>query len=354
MIFTKESKFVEVLKKINSKSITKNTSSDFNSLDFCSNGCRINLENNSGIIGVKIPNCDVDCRITNNLFTTIFLAEISKGDVEVKNDERFIYINNIKFPIENRLEDTILFKIDTPDISFSSEQFLKLEEDFKNTISNCYVSLKAADVIGFYLHDGSIKEVVPSVDIYKFAKLDAVVDTASLEHKFGHSTFIKLVPRKIYDFLKNDGTVKVIIENSKIIFASENILIEYVNCEFGTSKAEKYDSFNLNTEETINSSIFGNFKELSKLIELNSSEEKEDYVINVKATDTEISYIIDDVEIFREENKAEKSFNISCIIQVFNKMLEKDYEIDFIYNGEYSHFILFGDENEKYIILNYC
>ena len=68
---------------------------------------------------------------------------------------------------------------------------------------------------------------MPGCNVYEISKFDGTIDAVELEKVSGHSTFICIMPHKIFDLMKNEYNVSISYssDNNCFYFESSEILI---------------------------------------------------------------------------------------------------------------------------------
>jgi hypothetical protein len=258
MVLTKDSEEIKIFKELVKDSLNKNASFTINNISFIpEKGIKIVIDEcDTSTIYIKNPNVDFAAAVSN-LIIPIILGAISN-----KDSINIVYSDNGKVEID----DTYAVEIISPDnsskfynqvsepmITFTKEQYAKLEKDFDLTKGNYFSNEKNVDTIGFVNDEGSIKLISTGAYLYKYSdNLDATIDTVVAEQIGGHDVQIFLLPRKIYDITKHfKDSLKISLGGQGCIeFESDTIYFNYSTVNFGTTKYKSVKNDVLTTGNT--------------------------------------------------------------------------------------------------------
>ena len=240
MIISKESKLIEILNETFSMSRTPRISTVVTAVQFISEvGIIIRFEDNPRSIFVKDESVQMNFTIFSSLFVSVLVAAVeANGSVEIKMSDGIVTVNGFKFT-DTGSDYIHRPRIENPHITFTKEQFLKLERDFDITIGNYFSNPKNTDSIGFAFTEGKVYEIAPGASLYKISKFDALIDEVQIEQDFGHDDKIFLMSRKIFDIVKHsDGDIKFYFDTNNGIVKINTDLMEfsYTYQQFGTNK----------------------------------------------------------------------------------------------------------------------
>lgn len=253
MVLTKESDFYKVLKEVvNSVSETKGFSTEIQSIIFLKEKgiiLRFSDENNENNKNIKIfdKNIDFSTAVNSSVFIPFVIDKFeNENEVKFTLTNGYVYIDDIKFKAVDIELDEITEDEKKPIINFSTEQFKKLEKDFKFSSENYYKDSSLTDTILFGINNGELYEVASGVCGYKLSKFDGTEDEVALQQLAGHSKILFALPHFYFNILKNiNQNVSVTINNSlsayvHILLKSENIEIRYKTTKLRTDLFEEH------------------------------------------------------------------------------------------------------------------
>ena len=292
MIISKESNLVKMFKEIIESSRTPKAAKEVVSVSFIHNeGISVDFNDNLASIFIKDTTVDFEAA-TDGMIIPIILSELSKNNsIEIKkNTENEVIINN-KWNIQSTdyCDKSVTSKkeIETPILSFTKEQYIKLENDFIFTIGNYFSNPKNTDCIGFVIKEGLVYEICPGASLYKLGKIDATIDSVEAQHVMNYETKIYLLPRKIYNIVKHfDGTINFHMNPAgKMEISSENVYAIF-NCpNYGTSVFAEVLEHSVAIEDGIKASAFTKIVETVDSVNLYNYKDTEDMNISVKITE---------------------------------------------------------------------
>lgn len=244
MVLTKDSEEIKIFKELVKDSLNRNASFTINNISFIpEKGIKIIIDKSdtSSSIYIKNPNVDFVATVSNLIIPIILGAISNKDSINiVYSDDGKVEIDDT-YTVET-ISDNSSFTyehIAEPMITFTKEQYAKLEKDFDLTKGNYFSNEKNVDTIGFVNDEGSIKLISTGAYLYKYSdNLDATIDTVVVEQAGGHDVQIFLLPRKIYDITKHfEDSLKIYLNNQGyIVFESDTIYFCYATTHFGTTK----------------------------------------------------------------------------------------------------------------------
>lgn len=277
MILKKESKFVNLLKTLLEGSKTKDFSTNISAIGFSSDGNIIVHCNSVKDLEIKIKsNSDFDASLPK-IAATFILASLENNDtVEITKNENKVKIGNFSV---TTLDVGNVYYNDSGkgrNLFFTKEQFNSLEKDFKYSLCNCFVNPKMCDTIVFGVNEGSVYEVLPNPDLYCIKQVNGVVDTVYFEQNFGHSSFMFVLPKIVFDIIKNEENINICLDSERNIIYSNEIKVGFNCVDFGCSAFINKLGFR-NFENGISFKPFFKVKDIISSINKNYNSKNDEY-----------------------------------------------------------------------------
>ena len=306
----------------------------------------------SNMIGNENSRINTNTNITNDFIVVALASELEKNDVSISIDSSSNVVFN-EYTFKNVGFNNYTEGKRSPFISFSQEQFQNLEKDFELTVGNYFKLPKATDVICLAFKEGKLYKLLPGCNVYEISKFDGTIDAVELEKVFGHSTFICIMPHKIFDLMKNEYNVSISYssDNNCFYFESSEILIclRFSFSQLGTKVFINNLSIINDNESIATLKSFLVLKEKIKSISSNLLEEVESPNIFVNVENNKINLNIEDVSLsFDTDLKENITFNVDLL--AFNYILQNLPENTTISKDKY--FLIFKTENKTIFIIN--
>ena len=353
MIIKKNGTLSRVLKEVLKRSKTGNVSTLLNSFQFeKGKGITIFFSEAIDTILIKDESVDFNANITNDFIVVALASELEKNDVSISIDSSSNVVFN-EYTFKNVGFNNYTEGKRSPFISFSQEQFQNLEKDFELTVGNYFKLPKATDVICLAFKEGKLYKLLPGCNVYEISKFDGTIDAVELEKVSGHSTFICIMPHKIFDLMKNEYNVSISYssDNNRFYFESSEILIclRFSFSQLGAKVFINNLSIINDNESIATLKSFLVLKEKIKSISSNLFEEVESPNIFVNVENNKINLNIEDISLsFDTDLKENITFNVDLL--AFNYILQNLPENTTISKDKY--FLIFKTENKTIFIIN--
>lgn len=298
MVITKNSEVAKIFKDLLKDVLTPRAIGEINYVSFVENKGIIVSMDNSSISSLYIKNETVDfTKSVNGLIVQTIAAALDSADeINVVSVDTGVRVAD-KWVVTN-VESSITFRdtlIERPLITFTKEQYAKLEKDFDLTVANYFSNQKNVDTIGFVNDEGAVKLVATGASLYKIShEIDATIDTVFAEQVMGHSTEIYLIPRRIYDMTKHfKDNLKVCLYIGEVMFESDTVMLTYTPVNFGTNQYKNNKSIAVDFEDGLEiSEIKDTIATYVEPILANKFASAEDQNIEIKAENGKMDIVI--------------------------------------------------------------
>ena len=357
MVISKESNLVKIFNEIIEPSRTPKTATEVASVSFTLNkGITVNFDDNLTNLYIKDTTVDFEAS-ADGMIIPIILSELSKNDsVELTQKESGEILVNDKWNIQtSSMASFRTNEIETPILSFTKEQYLKLENDYIFTVGNYFSNPKNTDCIGFVIKEGTVYEICPGASLYKLGKFDATIDSVEAQHVMNYDTKIYLFPRKIYNITKHfNETIKFHMDSEGTITISSDSVFVTFNCpSYGTNVFSEILSNSTAINDGIKASTFEKIVETIEPVLACNYKDTEDINVSVKVVDgtANIDFKDESSKIsLTVENTPNTSFcvnaNVLCyLVKNFPESVLKIDSSDFIYVQDGETFYRFANAN---------
>lgn len=329
MVITKNSEVAKIFYELTKEVLTPNVIGEVSCVSFVSGkGYVIKFENSSiRKLVIKDINVDFDAYVNGTVIQAVLSEFDGSETVEViKNDNGTVIVGG-KWEISSvgdgdGISSSRLF--DRATITFTPEQYAKLEKDFELTVANYFSNQKNVDTIGFVNDEGAIKLVSVGASLYKIAhKFDATIDDVFAEQTLGHDTRIYLIPRRIYNLTKyfKSNLQIFLTEGNTVMFESDTVAITYDTIGFGTNQYKTNRNLAVDFEDGIEVSTFKDtVVNMVKPILSKLPASEEDYNIEVKAADGKLKINLNNNLTITADT--DKTFTLSANAEVVSYICE--------------------------------
>lgn len=299
MVITKNSEVAKILKDLLKDVLTPRAIGEINCVSFVENKGIVVIFDNSAInkLYIKDETVDFTKSVNGLIVQTIAAALVSADEVSITSVDTGVCVAG-KWIVANEEDSTSFINnlVDRPLISFTNEQYAKLEKEFELTVANYFSNQKNVDTIGFVNDEGAISFIAPGASLYKIShEIDATVDAVFAEQLLGHSTRIYLIPRRVYDMTKyfKDNLKIYLSPDYEVLFESDTVMLTYVPVDFGTNKYQNNKSIAVDFEGGQEvAAIKDIVAEYVDPIIANKFAGEEDQNIEIKAEDGEMTITI--------------------------------------------------------------
>lgn len=306
-----EKKIADVLKNLKQEVKTGGIELAISSISFFK-GIGVKISFSSSSIFIKDKDVDFTATVRDPFFATYLLAVYNNyGSFKIGHEDG-LTINGIQFDKSDTEDYEDEASLD-PIVSFSPEQFKKLEKDFEITVNNYFKKPALTDVIVFGIKDGSLYEICPGTMLYKLGNFDATVDSVSLEQLYGHTTCACTLPHIYYNFLKDVNEkvdVTIDYDHSRIKLSAGDIIIEYHTYFLSTTLFNNQVKWLSQISNGISVKSFRDIIKFSKEISEVNSDDDLEIEIKMKNTSADCSILEHDFYFDGFDNSENDDFEM--------------------------------------------
>lgn len=244
MVITRNCNVAKILKETLKESFTPNFNSSISAVEF-SEGSGIYLvfeDSCCYYFKIKDVSTDFTAGVQSPLIINAICAILDQQEtVVIEYDGESVKVGDYKFKTYSELRTGNRNDEQMPIMTFTKEQYDKLDEDFDYTLGNYFANKKNTHCIGIANKEGKIYKVCPGAVLYKLESFDAVVDSVEAENVGGHDTSISLMPKRLYNLTKHfNENLKLVVNGNTISIDSDTVCVNYSCMPFGTRMFEHY------------------------------------------------------------------------------------------------------------------
>ena len=228
MVITKGSKTANILAELINPSYTQKATTNVSYVEFVKDkGIYIRFDDAIESLFITDKTVDFSCEVVGSYLVTVLNFTLAKNDANISFINGKVMVSGFAFDTRDEQQfESVNFS--QAHITFTKEQWAKLEKDFVATAGNTFKNPRITDVVNFTVHQGVLYKTLPNISHWEISKFDATIDDVGLSQEYGHTTKIWGLPKKVWSLLKEADEVQLFLASyNKILAKADGLELVY-------------------------------------------------------------------------------------------------------------------------------